>query len=429
MTRRHGFAYLLFACEVLCCAAGFLAAAVLYARLVQLAPADLWTPGRIREIAISAAAAWIAIAFTGNPWGDIVRLWIDGLFSAIGFNLVLQYGLDYLFHVAPAPWPLAVLGSIFAVSLIAALQKPLYRGHLAASGTTLLVGYDPVAKAILPALGAPPVGVLARAAPPAAIPYLGGFDRFEPAVTATRPGRIVLDVPSLKSAISPRRLLALRYAGVVVENAPALFESILKRVCWNRFSTLDLLLSPRLNLNRSAIALQAIYTNVIGLGLLLLSLPFLVVFSLLIALTTGAAPWETVECLGFQRIPFRLLRFRTRRRDGRPVWSGSLLSALRLVRLPQLINVVRGEMALFGPPPVRKEFAAILSDLISIYPHRFTVKPGLIGWSQANLSRLKPPDESLRLEYDLYYIREESPSLDLDILFRTIFRTSLHRSA
>jgi len=202
-----------------------------------------------------------------------------------------------------------------------------------------------------------------------------------------------------------------------------LFENLLKRVCWERLDPVDLLLSPRLNINRPAIALQAIYTNVIGLALLVLLVPLLIPVAVLTAIATAASPLESVECLGFQRIPFQLLRFRTRRSDGTPVWVGKLLRNLHLINLPQLINVVRGEMALFGPPPVRKQFAEPLAELIPAYAHRFSVKPGVVGWSQANLSTVLPvPDECLRLEYDLYYISEESPSLDLDILFRTLFR-------
>jgi lipopolysaccharide/colanic/teichoic acid biosynthesis glycosyltransferase len=98
------------------------------------------------------------------------------------------------------------------------------------------------------------------------------------------------------------------------------------------------------------------------------------------------------------------------------------LKSLNLVALPELINVIRGEMGLFGPPPVRKEFAECLVRLIPIYAYRFSVKPGILGWSQANLTGVSISDESLRFAYDLYYMREESPSLDLDILFRTLFR-------
>jgi lipopolysaccharide/colanic/teichoic acid biosynthesis glycosyltransferase len=91
-------------------------------------------------------------------------------------------------------------------------------------------------------------------------------------------------------------------------------------------------------------------------------------------------------------------------------------------------------MALFGPPPVRREFADRLGQLLSAYPHRFNIKPGIMGWSQANLpgSSVSPareagpvPDESLRLGYDLYYAKEESPSLDLDIFLRSLFGAPL----
>jgi len=92
------------------------------------------------------------------------------------------------------------------------------------------------------------------------------------------------------------------------------------------------------------------------------------------------------------------------------------------MHLPRLINVVRGEMAFFGPPPVRYEFARRLGEAIPVYAHRFTIKPGIMGWSQVNLAgEAGVSDEALRLEYDLYYIKQNSVSLDLEILIRTLF--------
>jgi lipopolysaccharide/colanic/teichoic acid biosynthesis glycosyltransferase len=170
-------------------------------------------------------------------------------------------------------------------------------------------------------------------------------------------------------------------------------------------------------------AVQAIYTNVIGLGSLLVLSPLLTLLAASIVLFGAGGPvLEHTECLGFQMIPFDLLRFGTRRRDGRPHGIGKTLSALHLAFLPRLINVVRGEMAFFGPPPVRVEFAQRLGRLIPVYAHRFTVKPGILGWSQMNLGiSVGTPDEALRLEYDLYYVKQNSVSLDLEILLRTLF--------
>ena len=101
---------------------------------------------------------------------------------------------------------------------------------------------------------------------------------------------------------------------------------------------------------------------------------------------------------------------------------GRLLTGLHLVNLPQLINVVRGEMGLFGPAPVRREFADRLCQLIPAYAHRFAVKPGLLGWAQANLRGAGAPDDAVSLGYDLYYAKQQSPSFDIAILLRTLFR-------
>jgi len=173
------------------------------------------------------------------------------------------------------------------------------------------------------------------------------------------------------------------------------------------------------------LAFQAIYKNLFGLGLLIVFAPVLILASLLIAVFTGGSAMEHIECSGLQRIPFQMFRFRTTRSTGGPCWIGNLIAHLHLTNLPQLINVFRGEMAVFGPRPVRSVFADRLLDLMPAYVYRFTVKPGIFGWSQAHLAETGGvPEEALSLEYDFYYIRQESPSLDLDILLRTLFRRS-----
>ncbi|HKE28556.1 MAG TPA: sugar transferase [Bryobacteraceae bacterium] len=407
--------------DFLACLAGFSAAIWVYASFAAGTALWTWPAEWTREALVSALTTWIAVAFTGNPWGDGVRLWIDRLFSAIGFNLMVQYGLDYLFHILPTPWPIALLGSVLSIALIGSLPKRRDHALAGVSGGTLILGYDSLAESIRPMLGGNLVGVLGDSVPHS-VRSLGDLSRFESVLASEKPRRVIVNDPAWSRSISPRRLLALRYAGVAFEDGPFLYENLFQRVSWERIDNLDLLLSPRLNINRPAIALQAIYTNVFGLTLLLVFSPVLIVAAVVTVLSTGESPLETVECLGFQRIPFQRLRFRTHRRNQTISWSGKLLKSLNLVDLPELINVIRGEMGLFGPPPVRKEFAECLVRLIPVYAYRFSVKPGILGWSQANLSGVSIPDESLRFAYDLYYMREESPSLDLDILFRTLFR-------
>jgi lipopolysaccharide/colanic/teichoic acid biosynthesis glycosyltransferase len=278
----------------------------------------------------------------------------------------------------------------------------------------------------VPALGRRIIGVLSSDAAevPPELPFLGDFPRLAEAVKAKRPGRIVVSERNWRSPVPPTELLNLRYSGIAIDQGAALYEDTLCRVRWDRLRPFDLLFSSSMNASRSAMAIQSVYTNLIALGLLIGLSPVLGAITVLIALFSGRGPAvECIECTGFQGIPFRARRFRTRRPTGEFSWIGKALSMLHLVNLPQLVNVVRGEMTLFGPPLARREFADRLSQIIPVYPQRFTVKPGIVGWSQTNLRGAgATPDEAIRLEYDLYYVKDERPSLDLEIFLRTLLR-------
>ena len=169
-------------------------------------------------------------------------------------------------------------------------------------------------------------------------------------------------------------------------------------------------------------AIQAVYTDLMGLLQLILLSPLLLLTGVVVIVFGGPGPvLERIECLGFQGIPFQLLRFRTRNsRTGAHTYIGELIARLHFVNLPQLLNIVRGEMVFFGPRPVRKEFAERLGELLPYYNHRFSVKPGAVSWAQVNSPRRSIPTESLRMEYDFYYIRQGSLALDLEILIRSI---------
>jgi hypothetical protein len=221
---RHRFPFGPAVFDLLACIVGFSLAIWLYSSLSAGAFLFEWSAEFTREAAVSALTAWIAIAFTWNPWSDRVRLWIDRLFSAIGFNLMVQYGLDYFFHAPPTPWPAAILGSVFSIALLSLYRNRPDLTHPQHAGGTLLLGYDSVAESIRSILGRV-VGVLTSApnatpipspAAPADFRQLGDLSRLDEVLAAEKPARLVVNDPSWSSAISPRRLLALRYAGVVV---------------------------------------------------------------------------------------------------------------------------------------------------------------------------------------------------------------------
>lgn len=378
---------------------------------------------RVLQWVFSAAIAWLAIVFPEDSSRDGVPRWIDGFFTATGANLLVQYGLTYLFAVPATPWYVIVIGSALSLAAAGLLRKAVPIPPAGRRGGILLVGSDSSTPSLAAALQESTVGVLDDRPEAASglLPCLGTPDRLDEVCASKHPRSVVMS--GRPAGISLAHLLELHYAGTEVEGAPFLCEGVLRRVTWQHLPPSDLLFSVTPITGRAMLALQAVYKTLGGLGLVVISAPVLILASLLIAVSTGGPAMEHIECPGLERIPFQMFRFRTVRPNGRPSWIGNLIKRLRLTYLPQLINVFRGEMGLFGPRPVRSVFADRLHHLIPAYAYRFTVKPGIFGWSQAHFAETGGvPEEALSLEYDFYYIRQESPSLDLDILLRTLFR-------
>jgi lipopolysaccharide/colanic/teichoic acid biosynthesis glycosyltransferase len=117
--------------------------------------------------------------------------------------------------------------------------------------------------------------------------------------------------------------------------------------------------------------------------------------------------------------------------EGKAVWAarddvrvtrvGKIMRPFRLDELPQLINILRGDMSLVGPRPERPEFVRMLGEQIPYYNERHTVRPGLTGWAQIKYQYGSSVDDAkTKLEYELFYIKHLSLFLDMAIVFRTI---------
>ncbi len=140
--------------------------------------------------------------------------------------------------------------------------------------------------------------------------------------------------------------------------------------------------------------------------------------------------------------PFAMVKFRSMRTDAEqrtgPVWAtendprvtavGRFLRKTRIDELPQLWNILKGDMSLVGPRAERPEMEARLSVEIPFYGERYLIKPGLSGWAQINYPYGASPQDAMRkLEYDLYYLKHRSLALDLEIVLKTL-STSLRRA-
>jgi len=164
------------------------------------------------------------------------------------------------------------------------------------------------------------------------------------------------------------------------------------------------------------------------------SLPVMAVTWLLIRLESPGPGFFRQTRTGVNGKPFTIIKFRSMRNDAEKhgaQWArtndpritriGRIIRKLRIDELPQLFNVLKGEMSFVGPRPERPEFDEELKQQLPFYMFRYLVKPGLTGWAQVNYGYGASVDDAReKLQYDLFYVKHYSLLMDLDILIRTV---------
>lgn len=169
------------------------------------------------------------------------------------------------------------------------------------------------------------------------------------------------------------------------------------------------------------------------IGLILLS-PLILILSILIKFDSRGSVFYQQERVGENGRIFKLLKFRSMVENAEangPVWAeqddaritrvGRWIRKWRLDEIPQMINVIKGDLSFAGPRPERLFFVEKLRKEIPFYNQRFSVKPGITGWAQIKYHYGASKEDALeKLKYDLYYIKNLSPLFDLLIIFETI---------
>ncbi|MBK5920170.1 hypothetical protein CCR80_03840 [Rhodothalassium salexigens] len=175
----------------------------------------------------------------------------------------------------------------------------------------------------------------------------------------------------------------------------------------------------------------------IGLSLILLvfTLPLLILTAIAVKLDSPGAVFYTQERVGLGGRPFTLIKFRSMRNDAEqsnaPQWArkqdarvtrvGRVIRKTRIDEIPQIFNVLRGDMSFVGPRPERPFFVTQLAQQIPFYQERHRVRPGITGWAQLNYPYgASEEDARKKLEYDLYYIKHFSIIFDLSIALQTV---------
>lgn len=372
---------------------------------------------------LTGIAFWLGVRLRPTTqdrsrWVVTIERTFIGTGLVLLFNGVMAYALLWL----PPPVGQVVLGGV-TTGCVLGLMSILFEPP---PESVLLVGTQ-LAEPIAATLGKHLAGVVAPEGDPP-VPALAGIspvyslNQLERILEERRPARVML-APMHDALRDEPALRQYALTGAPVESTAAAYERLYLRVSSKGLKPTDVLSASPLAASPAMMSLQAAYSNVIGLTFLIVLSPLLAILAIASRIAAGPGTvLDRVECAGFEGIPFYRLRYRLMSaRTGRMTWVGRVIVALRLTGLPQLINLVRGEMAMFGPSPARLEFAKRMQLLVPFYAHRHTMRPGLLGWAQTHLMLERTVrEEVLQLEYDLYYVKHCTPSLDLEIFLRML---------
>lgn len=247
---------------------------------------------------------------------------------------------------------------------------------------------------------------------------------------------IVVAVQNRRNGSFPiQDLLDCKLNGVKVSDAATFFE---REMCQIRVDSLQpswLVFGGGFDQGFMRTAIKRSFDLFASLILLAATLPLMIITAACIFIEDGRPIFYRQERVGRDGRTFMVLKFRSMRNDaekaGKPQWAaendprttrvGRIIRKLRIDELPQILNVLKGEMSFVGPRPERPFFVKQLSDEIPFYNVRHSIKPGITGWAQVRYQYGASVEDAVqKLQYDLYYVKNNSLFLDIIILIDTV---------
>jgi exopolysaccharide biosynthesis polyprenyl glycosylphosphotransferase len=353
-------------------------------------------------------------------------------------------------------WAFAALYLVLGRLALDRLRLETRRGGETAKPTLIIgagkIGHF-VANRLLehPEFGLRPVGFLDKeplAEPHSIVPLLGASWDLEQVVEEHGIEHVVVAFSTAPSEVLLRQVQRCERFGVGVSLVPRLFEYMTERVTIEHIGGLPLISARRAGPNGWQFAVKYAFDRLVGGLLLVVALPFLALIALVVALSAGRPIFFRQTRIGLGGREFEIFKYRTMahvptdppeleevlmkniapggvegvdRRTG----LGSIIRRISLDELPQLVNVLKGEMSLVGPRPERPHFVELFERTVPHYADRHRVKPGITGWAQIHGLRGKT-SLSDRVEWDNYYVENWSLWLDFKIMLTTLFVVAQH---
>lgn len=266
------------------------------------------------------------------------------------------------------------------------------------------------------------------------------LEEFEELLLKHKLQRIVVALDDLRGGTPIKTLLKCKMRGIFIEQGVTFYERLTGKILVEKVPPSWIIYSDGFRSSRLTYGLKRMLDVTAAITLLSFSMPVMLLTALLIKLESPGPVLYFQERVGEKNRPFLLIKFRSMRQDAEKdgaVWAmendprvtrvGAVIRHLRIDELPQLFNILKGEMSLVGPRPERQVFIDQLVKKIPFYEIRHELKPGVTGWAQVCYPYGASERDALKkLEYDLYYMKNLSLAFDLLIIFKTV-KTILSR--
>lgn len=388
-----------------------------------------------------------------QSWGE---LFFSLLFS-VGFVCI---GIGLISYVVPrfgVEGQLYYLTIIFVASLLLIwrIAFDLYLAKYAPKENVLIVGDGEVAKIVAEEvkarerLGFRLVGFVNSPSSKVTTmkhlgQILGTYEDLRRLVKDNSVRKLVVAIGERRGEYPVREMLDIRVGGAKITEWPTFFEKLSGRIPIDNLSPSFFIFNEGFQKSKVVLAARRVVSTIVATIALVLFLPVILLVSILIKLDSPGPILYSQERVGQYGKGFRIYKFRSMRKDaevnGGPRWAtkddpritrvGRIIRLLRIDELPQLFNILRGDIDIVGPRPERPVFVEKLQQMIPYYSLRHSVKPGLTGWAQVMFTYSGTIEESKeKLQYDLFYIKNLSLKLDLLILFKTLKIVILGRGA
>ncbi len=264
---------------------------------------------------------------------------------------------------------------------------------------------------------------------------VGNGDGLVSAALRERTDKIVVSLSERRGAFPLSEVLNCKFSGIEVIDAPSFYEQVTGKLMIENITPSWFIFSDGFRRTGFGRIMKRSADLALALVGIILTLPILPFIALGVKLTSPGPVLFSQVRVGQGDRPFVLFKFRSMRADAEKtsgaVWAqkddpritrfGKFLRTSRLDELPQLYNVLRGDMSLVGPRPERPEFVNKLKEVIPYYSERHFVKPGVTGWAQVKYAYGASVDDAIeKLRYDLYYIKNMSMLLDIITILETV---------